>query len=271
MASLRTIWGVVRSVATYWRPGRQRGLRRMYAPFVKSGDLVFDVGAHVGDRSVAFLALGARVVALEPQPGPAAVLERVLRGRDGATLLRSAVGPVAGTARLAVSRTHPTVSTLAHDWRERVGAANDGFREVAWDDEVEVEVTTLDRLIETHGTPAFVKIDVEGFEAEVLAGLNTPVPALSVEFVAGTLDVTLACLERLEGLGAYRYRAHAGESRTPIGPGWWTADQARAWLEEGAGGHSSGDLYAQLVGAPDASHGTLHDTSHDTPREGMDR
>jgi len=248
--SLRRLRGILRSLATYWRPGRQRGLRRLYEPLVRPGDLVFDVGAHVGDRTVAFLSLGARVIALEPQPGPAAILERVLEGRSGATLLRAAAGPEPGTARLAVSSTHPTVSTLAHDWRARVGEANAGFRSVEWDDEVEVEVTTLDHLIERYGEPTFVKIDVEGFEAQVLAGLSAPVAALSVEFVAGTLDVTTACVDRLEQIGRYRYAAYAGESRTPLWSGWREPDDIRRWLGEGADGHASGDLYARRVPHP---------------------
>lgn len=255
-AGLRSALGLLRSLVVYWRPGRQRGLRSLYAPFVGAGDLVFDVGAHVGDRTRAFLDLGARVVALEPQPGPAAILERVVGGREGLSLLRSAVGPEAGRARLAVSRANPTVSTLAHDWRKRIGTANEGFRSVDWDDAVEVEVTTLDRLIAEHGRPAFVKIDVEGFEAEVLAGLSTPVAALSVEFVAGTLDVTLACVDRLASLGRYEYIAYAGESRAPIREGWRDEAETRRWLAAGAGGHPSGDLYARLMpGPPDPSHG----------------
>lgn len=219
----------------------------MYTPFVGEGDLVFDVGAHVGDRSVAFLSLGARVIALEPQPGPAAVLEQVLDGRPSATLLRMAAGPEPGTARLAVSSTHPTVSTLAHDWRARIGEANAGFRGVTWDDEIEVEVTTIDSLIAIYGRPAFIKIDVEGFEAEVLAGLSTAIPALSVEFVAGTLDVTAACVDHLESLGAYEYLAYAGEARDPLWPGWRSVVDTRRWLAEGADGHASGDLYARLI------------------------
>ena len=60
--------GLARSLVIYWRPGRQRGLRELYRPFLCAGDLAFDVGAHLGDRTAAFQKLGARVVALEPQP-----------------------------------------------------------------------------------------------------------------------------------------------------------------------------------------------------------
>ena len=41
----------------------------LYARFLRAGDLAFDIGAHVGDRISSFRRLGARVVALEPQPG----------------------------------------------------------------------------------------------------------------------------------------------------------------------------------------------------------
>ncbi len=238
--------GVVKSLLTYWRPGRQRGLRRMYSQFVRPGDLVFDVGAHVGDRTAAFQALGARVVALEPQPGPAAWLNRIVGGRDGVTILQQAVGAEIGRAQLAVSRAHPTVSTLAHGWRAQIGSANPTFSNVEWDTQIDVPVTTLDELIATYGRPAFCKIDVEGFEAEVLAGLSIALPALSVEYVAGSLDVTARCVIRLETLGRYRYCAYAGEQRTPLWPAWRDAQAVHSWLNAGANGLSSGDLYARL-------------------------
>ena len=113
---MRELFGLARSLWLYRRPGRQRGLRRLYAPFVGPGDLVFDVGAHVGDRSLAFAALGGRVVALEPQPVLASFLRRSLGGRGRIELLEQAVGAEPGVAELQISRATPTVSSLNARW-----------------------------------------------------------------------------------------------------------------------------------------------------------
>jgi FkbM family methyltransferase len=246
--------GLVRSLIVYWRPGRQGGLRRLYRPFVDPGDLVFDVGAHLGDRSAAFRSLGARVVALEPQPEVRRWLEQLVGRRSGVTVRAEAVGRSVGTAQLAVSRRTPTVSTLAHGWRATLGDANPTFQGVRWEETVEVAVTTLDALIEQYGVPRFCKIDVEGYEAEVLAGLTRPVPALSVEFVAGTLAGTVSCVRRLEELGLYEFNAIPGEEREFVFDRWQTAEKMVAWLSAGAAGASSGDIYARLGPQPgDAS------------------
>lgn len=250
---LRSCLGLVRSLAIYWRPGRQRGLRKLYSEFLSPGDLVFDIGAHLGDRSVAFAALGARVLALEPQPQLYRWLGRLV-GRDrNIILLPQAAGAKNGWAELAVSHATPTVSTLASDWRQSIGRHNTGFRQVCWEDRVEVAVITLDELIAIHGRPAFCKIDVEGFEAEVLAGLSQPIAALSVEFVAGALETALDCVDRLTILGDYEFNAIAGERRTFLWSHWQSAVDIRAWLHNGADDLASGDLYARLISQENVS------------------
>ncbi len=248
--------GLLRSLVTYWRPGRQRGLRRLYAPFVGPDDLVFDVGAHLGDRATAFAALGARVVAFEPQPHVARWLRLLVGRNDRVTVRAEAVGARTGTGRLSISERHPTVSTLSAAWREQVRERNAGFRGVHWRDGIEVPIVTLDSLIETHGLPRFLKIDVEGFETEVLAGLSHAVPGLSVEFVGGDLGSSCACVRRISELGSYEFNAVAGEQREFLFGEWRTAGEMIAWLEGGANGIASGDIYARLSSGQPRTSGT---------------
>ncbi len=242
--------GLARSVLVYWRPGRQRALRELYAPLIDPGDLVFDVGAHLGDRTMAFAGLGARVIALEPQPLVADWLRRIVRNHARVEVREEAVGRAAGTARLALSRRTPTVSTLSARWQERVAEGNPGFRAVRWDDSVDVPVVTLDALVETYGVPRFCKIDVEGHEPEVLAGLSRPLPALSLEFVTGDLSAAITCVYRLGELGVYEFNVVLGEGRSFLWRSWQEPEAVIVWLAEGAGDASSGDVYARIVEEP---------------------
>ena len=79
---IRRYLGIARSLGLYYGvPFRLAGMRRLYAGLVPEGGLCFDIGAHVGNRLRCFRSMGARVVALEPQPDFARIL-RLLYGRD---------------------------------------------------------------------------------------------------------------------------------------------------------------------------------------------
>ncbi|HEX6142352.1 MAG TPA: FkbM family methyltransferase [Geminicoccaceae bacterium] len=242
---LAHLQGLARSLRIYYgSPARLRRMGRLYRQFVRPGDLAFDIGAHVGDRTLVLSRLGARVVALEPQPGPLRVL-RLLHGRRaGVTIVAAAASSAPGRLTLRISRRHPTVSSASPAFLERVEGAL-SFAGVVWPDRIEVEATTLDRLIATHGEPAFVKIDVEGFEREVLAGLARPVRALSFEYLAETIPLALACVDRLEELGRHRYNASPGESLELALPEWTDADGIRGFLAGRPPDSGSGDVYAR--------------------------
>ncbi len=212
VATLRALW---RSVRVYHLDrAHHRAMDALYGRFVPQDGLVFDVGAHVGDRVSSFRRLGARVVALEPQPGPAAVI-RLLHGRDRqVTLLRAAAGPQEGEIVLHVNSSNPTVSTASRDFLAAADGAG-GWEGQVWDEEITVPLVTLDGLIARHGRPDFVKIDVEGFEDSVLAGLSVPVPALSFEFTTIARDVAARCLARVAELGPYRFKRRPRREPAP--------------------------------------------------------
>jgi FkbM family methyltransferase len=237
--------GLARSIAIYHAvPFRQRRLRRLYGRFVKPGDVAFDVGAHAGNRTRALRALGARVVAVEPQPDFQQLLRWLFDRDAGVALEPCAIGAEPGRAELAISARHPTVTTLATQWRQ-ARASDTDFAAVRWDRRLEVEVTTLDALIARHGEPAFVKIDVEGHEAAVLAGLSRPVAAVSFEYLPRALDGVEACIARLSRLGTYRYNWSPGESFALGAPQWLEPDALMAALRTPELQRGSGDVYAQ--------------------------
>jgi FkbM family methyltransferase len=236
---------MARSLAIYYgRPWRIAALARFYGQFMRPGDLAFDIGAHVGNRALAMAWAGARVVALEPQ----VLFHRFLRRTMPAavTVLPLAAGAAEESGVLAISRLHPTVSSLASAFPDTVGRT-DGFRHVSWDAAQPVSVTTLDRLIREHGAPAFVKIDVEGHEADVLAGLSQPVPALAFECLPQALDVAHACVRRLEALGPYEFNYVAGEDHDFARAGWRAGKFVLDALEREPN-RRPGDIYARLSG-----------------------
>ena len=239
--------GLVRSLAIYHAiPLRQRRLRRLYGHFVGAGDLVFDIGAHAGNRVRAFAALGCRVVALEPQPDFAWLLRALYSRSSRVVVVESAVADVSGRRSLSVSERTPTVTTLAAGWRD-ARAGDPDFDRVQWNRQIEVDTTTLDRLIEQFGVPAFVKIDVEGSEPAVLAGLGRPVPALSFEYLPRALQEVQACLARLITLGPYQFNWSVAESNQLASDQWLDAPELLARLGARAAQQRSGDVYARLT------------------------
>ncbi len=248
MTDLPSAIGLARSLAIYYgRPWRIAAMARFYGQFLARGDLAFDVGAHVGNRSLAMAWAGARVVALEPQALFHRFLCRVMPA--SVTVLPLAAGPAEDTGILAVSRRHPTVSSLAPGFPGKVGRT-DRFRRVAWDAVQPVEVTTLDVLIGAHGLPAFVKIDVEGYEADVLAGLSRPVPAIAFECLPQAFDVTRACVDRLQAIGCYAFNVIRGEGHDFVLTDWQDGQSILAALEETMRDGEPGDVYAKLVQGP---------------------
>ena len=158
----------------------------------------------------------------------------------------AAVGAQPGELPIYISRRTPTVTTLSAEWQQAVQKVA-SFSTVQWDQQKIVAVTTLDELIERFGLPVFCKIDVEGYEYEVLRGLSQPIRTLSFEYVPAALATSLDCIKRISQLGNYSFNWSPGERHQLQQDAWLTAAQMTELLTSMRPDDDSGDVYARRV------------------------
>ena len=166
-----------------------------YKKLINPNDLVFDIGANIGNRVESFLKCGARVVAIEPQPDCVNILKE--KFEDNIVIENIGLSEEPGELEMQIS-TDSTVSTFS---KEYIDKTKDRFKYSKWNGTIKVQISTLETLLAKYGVPKFCKIDVEGYELQVLKGLKTPLPIISIEYCVPELQQQLIdCLQYLNGL-----------------------------------------------------------------------
>lgn len=205
----------------------EKRLRVFYRQFFAPGDVVFDVGALRGEYAEAFAKEGARVVAIEPNPAHRTRLIALSRMHD-VTPVFAAISDTGSKATLSICST-PGLSTMLPASSEWIEASPD-YAGVEWQETVTVDVHPLSALATAHGKPVFVKIDVEGFEINVLRSMNFTPATLSFEFGARRKPLGHECLQHL-GERGYEFRPILGRDLAFVTPDWMTPAQASDWLD----------------------------------------
>ena len=190
-------------IKSYFRKKKSHDVLKL----LNSGDLFFDIGAHLGEKSKKILDKNLKIVMLEPLPQCVKQLKESFKNSKNVEILEKAVGRTVGNMALEVNSKMPTISTMAKHWK------NGRFSNQKWDQIISVEVTTLDHLIKIYGLPNYIKIDVEGFELDVLLGLSQKAGIISFEFTSEFLDQSIKCLNHLKKIGYSEFNLSIGESR----------------------------------------------------------
>jgi FkbM family methyltransferase len=230
----------------YGKPLGSKKLKFFYAGFIKPGMLCFDIGAHLGNRTTTWLKLGAKVVAVEPQPVCTAFLENRFSNNPFVHIVKKGVGQEPGLCTMRISSLNPAVSTLSpENWMKNM--KNAASFNLEWDNSIEVEITTLDTLINEFGIPDFCKIDTEGYELQVLTGLSHPVPMLCFEIISIHKESVVPCLKRLSTLGNYEFNWSVGESLSFELHSWTDEKGILNAINAYSKKIFSGDIYAPLI------------------------
>jgi len=174
-----------------------------YKQFINDSDLVFDIGANVGNRIAAFIGCKAEIVAVEPQPACVMILKEKFANQI--TIEQVGLSDTPGELQMHLS-TDSTVSSFNSDF---INKTKNRFKHSQWNETITVPVITLDTLIKKYGIPKFCKIDVEGFELRVLKGLSSGIPFLSFEYCVPEMQADmLLCIEQLNKIspaGKFNY------------------------------------------------------------------
>lgn len=222
---------------------RREEMLRFYSQFVQKGDLVFDVGANLGNRTEVFLKIGARVICVEPQESCIKELRRLFGDNGNVTIVERALGESEGASELLVCEEASTISTMSKRWTDE-GRFSGKY---AWTRKQPVIVTTLDALIRQYGVPRFCKIDVEGYEVSVINGLSSPIPVVSFEFTKEFLQDAKTCMERLSSLGQVQFNCSFAESMKLSHERWMASEDLYAQLDSIVDKELWGDVYARLI------------------------
>ena len=146
-----------------------RRQKQFYNSLINTSDLCFDIGANLGFKSKIFLSLGAKVIAIEPQSSCIKELKKIKN--NNFKCFQFAVGSKNEEKELQLAN-HVEVATFSQSFIDYFET-----EDLKWTKTETVKVKTLDSLIEDHGTPDFCKIDIEGYELEVLSALTKSIPS----------------------------------------------------------------------------------------------
>tara|TARA_Y100001958_G_C21192427_1_gene520342 strand:- start:665 stop:1351 length:687 start_codon:yes stop_codon:yes gene_type:complete len=174
---------------------------------ITNNNIIFDIGAHKGDKSKKLINFFSKIVLVEPQPECVKILKSKFSKYKNIIIVETGVSSREQSLELKINSSNPLISTFSDKWTKG------RFKESKWDQKLNITTTTLDKLVNQFGNPDFIKIDVEGHEYDVVKGLSKKVGTISFEFTSEFFEESLKCLNYLQKLGYEKFNYSEGERR----------------------------------------------------------
>ena len=174
---------------------------------INKGDLYFDIGAHLGEKSKPFIEKKIRTIMVEPLPICVKTLKRLYSKNSIVKIIPKGLGSKNTKKILSINKQMPTVSTFAKHWK------SGRFSNLTWSEKTQIQITTLDALIKKFGDPQYIKIDVEGYELNVLKGLSKKSGIISFEITSEFFSDAIKCLKHLKKLSYNSFTFSIGEQK----------------------------------------------------------
>jgi FkbM family methyltransferase len=171
--------------------------------------LIFDIGAHLGDKSLSFLKNDMRVLMVEPNPIMCKLLNTYFSKNPNVKILQKGIGEKKRKAVFYISDSAPGASTLCKSWQ----TLNRFKRyKIKYNRTINIDLVTLDYLIKKYGSPDYIKIDIENYEYYAISGLKNKNGIISFEFVNENFDNIIKCLNKLVKIGYKEFNFSLGDN-----------------------------------------------------------
>ncbi|NML19602.1 FkbM family methyltransferase [Pseudoflavitalea sp. G-6-1-2] len=197
-----------------------------------NNQLIFDIGANQGHKTHIFRKLSKKVVSVDPDDTNFAILNIRFKKNPDITIIKKAVDASNGESVLYITEEGSGLNTMSNKWKDALSNTEESRWEhaIEYNKKVTVNTITMGDLIRAFGTPDFIKVDVEGFEKNVISGIDTPVPLISFECnLPEFYSESLWCVDHLHSLDN-SYLFNAFDEKTWVFNDFITYDQFRNWF-----------------------------------------
>jgi len=208
--------------------------------FFAPGDKYFDIGAHKGDKAIPFINNNVECILIEPQPFCVDHLKKTFLNNPLVQILAIGLGESRNVLEMSINTNEPVLSTFNEEWK------TGRFANSLWDSKIEVPIMTIDNLIEKYGHPRYIKIDVEGFEFQVLKGLTKKTGLISFEFTSEFYKNASKCITYLNSFGYNKFNFSQGDNTNFFLENWMDASSFNLMMADLCLKNNGlwGDIYA---------------------------